>query len=133
MIIIFLYIIAYKNHIQSFNDVDTLAREIDEPGLTQHKIEEMLKQIDGSILTENKYIGHSQYTDFKRAIKGNHKNHTKAHRNAKARADQRDMDETDTKFIAACHFHYEMYQVSVLHIDKQVARYQKFWPKYYIN
>ena len=74
MIIIFLYIIAYKNHIQSFNDVDTLAREIDEPGLTQHKIEEMLKQIDGSILTENKYIGHSQYTDFKRAIKGNHKN-----------------------------------------------------------
>ena len=80
--------------------------------------------MDGSVMTDNKFIGHSQYADFERAIKGNHKNHTKAHRNAKARADARDMDETDIKFVAACHFHYEMYQEkgskSILII---------FWPK----
>ena len=95
---------------QSFEDIDALAREIDEPGLNQMTIEDMLKQIDGSILTENKYIGHSQYTDFKRAIDGNHKNHKKAHRNAKGRADQKDMDATDRQFVAACNFHFEMYQ-----------------------
>ena len=95
---------------KSFENIDSLAREINEPGLQQHVLETMLKQVNGSEVTEHGYIGHSQYTVFKNQIDGNHKNHTKAHRNAKSRADQRDMDETDARFIASCNFHMEMSQ-----------------------
>ena len=95
---------------KSFDDIDSLAREINEPGLHQRTLETMLKQLNGSEVTEHGYIGHSQYTVFKNQIDGNHKNHQKAYIRAKQRDDQRDIDEIDKRFYASCHFHMEMSQ-----------------------
>ena len=95
---------------RSYDNLDSLARDINEPTLQQEDLDTMLKQLDGSQLTEKGYIAHSQYQDFARAIEGNHKNHTKARANAESRHDLKDIEETDKHFVAACHFNLEMHQ-----------------------
>ena len=79
---------------------------MDDPTINADEIDKLLKQLDGSILTEHNYTGHTQYNCFKGVIDGNKKNHTVAHRNAKFRADINDQNEADKHFAAASHHHY---------------------------
>ena len=86
--------------IKSYNDLDTLAKDINEPELNQAEVEEILRCMDGSQMTPNGWKGSSQINTFGQAIDGNKRNHTTAHRNAKFRADAKDQAETDEKLTA---------------------------------
>ena len=96
---------------KSYKNLQALAKEINEPTLDQHVIDEILKQLDGSILTEHNYTGHDQYVEFGRVIQGNKKNHKKGHARAMARLDIADQNMADKQFAAASHFHYLMWMV----------------------
>lgn len=41
---------------KTYQDLDSLAKDIDEPSLKQSEVDELLKQINGSSLTEHKYV-----------------------------------------------------------------------------
>ena len=113
--------------IKSYNDLDTLAKDINEPELNQAEVEEILRCMDGSQMTPNGWKGSSQINTFGQAIDGNKRNHTTAHRNAKFRADAKDQAETDKKYVATCHFHYTIYMTpkNALMFIKLVKYFQK--------
>ena len=96
---------------KSFKNLDSLAKEMKDPTIKQQEIDNLLKQLDGSLLTEHKYTGHTQFNSFKHVIDGNKKNHKVAHRNAKFKADIKDQNKADKHFAAASHFHYLQHMI----------------------
>ena len=93
---------------KNFQDLDTLARVIQKPDLNQATLDAFLKQLNGSEMTPNGYVGHSTVERLQRNLQGNKKNHRRAHLNAKERMDIPDMRECDRRYAAASHFHYKM-------------------------
>ena len=93
---------------KNFQNLDTLARVIQKPNLNQATLDAFLKQLNGSEVTPNGYVGHSTVERLQRNLQGNKKNHRRAHLNAKERMDLEDMHETNRRYAAASHFHYKM-------------------------
>ena len=94
--------------IKNFQDLDTLARVIEKPDLQQSVLDAYLKQLNGSEMTPNGYVGHSTVERLGANLQGNKKNHRRAHLNAKERMDMKDMREADRRYAAASHFTYTM-------------------------
>ena len=93
---------------KNFNDLDTLARVLQKPDLNQATLDSFLKQLNGSEMTPNGYVGHSTVEKLQRSLQGNKKNHRRAHLNAKERMDIEDMRQVDRRYAAASHFNLKM-------------------------
>ena len=102
--------ITYKDGItvKNFNNLDALARAINDPSLKQSDLDKFLKQVNGSELSDSGFIANSTVEKLANQLKSNKKNHTTAHRNAKKRLDTKDMRETDRQYAAATHLSYIM-------------------------
>ena len=102
--------ITYKDGItvKNFNNLDALARAINDPSLKQEELDRFLKQVNGSELSESGFIANTNVERFANQLRSNKKNHTKAYRNAKTRLDEKDMRETNRQYAAASHLSYVM-------------------------